>query len=172
MERTYTVEYEMTDELAEGTVRAVLSSWRHYLRLFAWYGGGPFFLGLLILLAVLLLFRPQLSPGEGVLMVALLAFAAGLLARQNLHRSLRMGLQLASYGGASRTLHITFADDGVVFEMAGVGGKLAWEGIEVVEVHHDLWLFRLRFQGQFAVPVSVLSPELQGFLRERALVVN
>jgi hypothetical protein len=168
MQQSYTVEYEMTDELAEDTVRAALSDWGHFLRLFALAGGAPFFLALLLLLAILLLFRPHLSPGEALAMLALLGTAAAIIARHNVYRSARWAVLLPYAAGAERTWQVTFSEDGIAMEMGGLGGKQSWRQVTAVEAHPELWLFRLRGYGNLAVPASVLSPELRTFLRRRA----
>jgi len=168
MQRAYTVEYEMTDELADSIVRAVLSRWKHFLGLLVLSGRGPLVLALFLLLVVVLL-RPQLSAGEAAAMMVLLGGAAALIARQNVYRAARWSLLLPYFGGAPRTMQITFAEDGIVLETAGLNGKQAWREVAAVEVHPDLWLVRLRSHGHIAVPAAELSPELQDFVRRRAL---
>jgi hypothetical protein len=168
VQRTYTVEYEMTDELADEIVRAVLSRWKHFFRLLVYAARGPLVFALFLLLVVVLL-RPQLSAGEALAMIALLAAAAILIARLNIYRGARLALLLPYFGGASRTMQVTFAEDGIVLETAGWNVKQDWREIAAVEIHPGLWLVRLRSGGQIAVPAAVLSSELETFLRRRAL---
>jgi hypothetical protein len=167
VQRTYTVEFEMTDELADSIVQAVLADWKHFLRLLAQLARAPGVVALLLLLVVLLL-RPEMPAAAIVTMAALLGVTAALIARLNVYRSARWAMLLPYYAGAPRTLQVTFAEDGITMDTAGLSGKHPWSAVSAVEVRQDLWLFRLRPDGHFAVPAAVLEPEVQAFLRRRA----
>jgi hypothetical protein len=168
MQSVCSVEFEMTDQLADQVVRATLSDWKHFMAMFAWCGATPAFLALVLLAVVLCGARPQLAPSDYMVMIGLLALATGLIIRFLVYRQARWGLLLLYQGGGKRTVRVTFSESGVAIDTAGLVGSRDWHDVAAIEVFRDLWLFRFQPSGSLGVPRSVLTDEGETLVRRKA----
>jgi hypothetical protein len=166
MDDRFSVEFEMTDDLAARIARAVLTDRGHYLRLSQGIGLPLLLLTVLLFWPTVLVLREHLSP------VGLLAVFLGVcvgylfLLRLLVYRYTCWGILLPFYG-QTRTVRMTFSDEHIFMETGELSGERKWKEIDEIRVLPHLWLFRLEPGGHFAVPTEVLSAELQALIRRK-----
>jgi hypothetical protein len=169
MRDNFSVEYEMTDDLAAQLTRAVLADRRYFLQMAQGTGLLLFVLMVLLFWPAILVVRDQLSPPVLVVIIAALAIGFWVMLRILVHRYAHWATLLPFLGQSTRTIQLHFSDDHIGVEVSGVTGDRSWKDVERIEIFATLWLFRLRPAGHFALPVSILSPDLESFLRRKAI---
>lgn len=167
MPDTHTVEFDVTDELADRYARAVVD------RVILPRGGllsRPAFLIVPLLLLLPLVALGWLPPAMFALLVLL---AAGFVVVGMMRRSVCLGearaAVLAPFEGQShRRMRVDFAEDRIRMEAPAIESTASWSDLGEVLLWPDFWLLRLRAGGQFVVPASAISSELGDSIRRKA----
>jgi hypothetical protein len=76
------------------------------------------------------------------------------------------------YGQSKRLVRLTFSEEHIVMETGELSGEQQWKDLRSIQVFSNLWLFRSHSGGHFALPVSVLSPDLEALIRKKAAEVG
>ena len=84
------------------------------------------------------------------------------------HRYARLSILLPFLHQPRRQVRVVFSEERIFMETSLLSGERNWQDLETVEVYPELWLFRFQSGGHFALPVSVLSPEVDALIRRRA----
>jgi hypothetical protein len=171
MPDTHTLEFEVTDELADRYARTVVD--RVILPRTGLLSRPTFLIVPLLLLAPLVVFG-WLPPA----MFAMLAvLAAGFVAVGMMRRSVCLGEARSSAlapfeGQLSRRMRVDFSEDGIRMEAPAIQSTATWKDLGEVLLWPDFWLLRLRAGGQFVVPAAAIAPELGEMIRRKAAVAG
>jgi YcxB-like protein len=168
LQERFSIEYEMTDELAGKVARAVLADRKHFRRFSQWVGLPLFILTVLLFWPTLLVLRDQLSPAVIVAVVVIIGIGFYLLLSLLVYRYTYWTVLLPFLGQDQRTMRVTFSEENIFMEVGEVSGERKWKDLEGIQVFSNLWLFRVQPGGHFAVPVSALSPQLEELIRRKA----
>ncbi|MBI3411866.1 MAG: YcxB family protein [Planctomycetes bacterium] len=167
MEPLHAIEYELTSELATKVQRTLVPwelrrGWRRDVPLFA---GAVVFAALIIWLGL----EGWILPGVGGGLICLLAlFVIGAIYRRVWSaRGAAMSALLALHT-SDRRVRIEFSDERVRLEAESFRGEGAWTELDEVNVFPGFWLLQLSSGGQILVPDSLVSPELEAFIRAKA----
>ncbi|MBL8799308.1 MAG: YcxB family protein [Planctomycetia bacterium] len=167
MNEPLTVEFEVTDELADRYARRLVE--RVVLP-----GGGwlsrPAFLVVPLVLLLPLVVGGWLPPA---LYVVLAVLAGGLALMSRARRSFLRGEARASVlapfeGQTERRLRVVFTDEQIRMEAPDLQSTAAWSDLGQVVVWPDFWLLRLRAGGQFVLPAESVSADLNELIRRKA----
>jgi hypothetical protein len=168
MQDCYSVEYEMTDDLARQLTRALLSDRRYFRQLARGSGFFLFLLMVLLFWPTILVIREQLSPGVLIGVVAILAVVFWLMLRALVYRSTHWAILVPFLGQPERMIRLTISDDHISMGVGEAVIEQKWKEIEQIQVFAGFWLFRLQIGGHFALPVSLLEPGLEELIRRKA----
>jgi hypothetical protein len=167
MQPLHSIEYELTTELAANIHRTLLR-WE------LWRGGRrdvPTFLGAVIFTALILalVLGGWLLPGVGaaLLCVAIIFVMGAVLRRWSLSRAATVTALLALQS-SDRRVRIDFAEERVRMETEFYRGEGAWTELDEIVLFPGFWALRLSNGGQVVLPVALVSPELETFLRSKA----
>jgi hypothetical protein len=167
MEPIHSVEYELSSALATEIQRCLL---RWELRRGRWQNV-PVFLGTLIFTVLVLWLGLQgwILPavGGGLLCAAALAVAGAVLRRRWTARA-ALASALVALHTTDRRVRIEFAEERVRLETEFLRGQGAWTELDDVVVFAGFWVLRLSNGGQVVIPASLISPELEAFIRAKA----
>jgi len=164
----FAIEFEMTDELAAKVARAVLADRQHFRRFSQWVGLPLLLLTVLLFWPTLLVLRDQLSPPVIIAVVAIIGVVFYLLLSLLVYRYTYWTVLMPFLGQDQRIMRLSFSDEHIFMEIGEFSGERKWKDLEGIHVYPNFWLFRLQAGGHFAVPTSVLSPELQELIRRKA----
>jgi hypothetical protein len=168
MEDRFTVEYEMTEDLARRVARAVLAD-RKLLRSFRQMVGLPLLLlTVLLFWPTLLAIRDSLSPVALVAVFLIVALGYWLLLSILVYRYACWSILIPFYGQSKRLMRLIFSDEHIFMETGEHSGEQNWKDFDQIQVFSSVWLFRLQSGGHVALPVAVLSPELEALIRRKA----
>ena len=167
MEPKHALEYDLTSELANDIQRTLL---RHSMR-HGWRRDVPLILGWLVF--AFLLAWPVLSgwmpPGVGG---ALLFFATLIVLCTIYGRRWRTYTSATSAIVAlhmpDRRVRLEFHDGRVCMETEYIRGEGAWTELEEIVVFPTFWALRFSNEGHIVIPSSLMTSELQAFLRSKA----
>ncbi len=112
--------------------------------------------------------RDQLSPAVLIAVVVGIGIGFWLLLSLLVYRYTYWTVLLPFFGQQQRTVRVTFSDEHIFMEIGEVSGERKWKELGEIQVFPNLWLFRLQPGGHFAVPISVLSPQLEELIRRKA----
>jgi|SRR5438132_3835580 len=167
MQPIHSVEYELTSALATEIQRCLL---RWELRRARWQNV-PVFLGVLIfaLLILWLGLHHWILPavGGGLLCVAALVVIGAVFRRRWAARA-ALGAALVALHTPDRRVRIEFGEERVRLETEFFRGEGAWTELDGVVVFTGFWVLRLSNGGQLVIPESLVSPELEAFIRAKA----
>jgi hypothetical protein len=168
MQDCYSVEYEMTDELASRVTRALLSDRRQFRQ--RAQGSGFFLLVLMVLLywPTILVLRDQISPAVIVLVFVILAVGFWLMLRTLVYRNTQWAVWMPFLVQPDRKLRLTISDDHISMEMAEAVVEHSWKNIGQIQVFPGLWLLRVEPGGHIALPAANMPPGLEELIRRKA----
>jgi hypothetical protein len=170
VEPIHSIEYELTSVLA-ADIRHKLLRWelrRGWRRDLPLYAGTLLFAALIIGLGL----QGWILPGVGGgLLCVLTFFAFGAVMRRRSHAHVAVGMALLAQQTLDRHVRVEFDDERVRLEMEFIRGEGAWSELDEIVVFDSFWALQLSNGGCIVVPRSLLSPELEGFLRARARAV-
>jgi len=171
MQPIHSVEYELTTELATEIHRCLLC-WE--LRRGRWqdlpvYLGGLIFTVLILYLGLQGWILPAV--GGGLLCAVVIAFFVALFRRRWAART-AVATALLALHAPDRRVRIEFAEDRLRLETEFFRGEGAWTELDVVVVFNRFWVLRLSNGGQVVIPGSMVSPELEAFIRAKAQQVT
>jgi hypothetical protein len=167
MEPVHAIEYELTSALASN-VHDKLLRWerrrgrRHDL---------PLYVGTLVFAAIILtlVFQGWILPGVGGGLLAVLTlFAFGALMRRRSHARTAVEMALLARHMNSRHVRIEFFDERVRMEMEYMQGQGDWSELDQLIIFDGFWVLQLANGGALVVPNTLLSAELEAFLRGKA----
>ena len=170
MQAIYSIEYELTSVLAAEIRRKLLRwelrrGWRRDLQLYI----GTFLFGALI---VGLGFHGWILPGVGGGLLCLLTLLAiGAVLRRRSHAYFAVAMALLAQQTHDRHVHIELDDERVRLEMEHLRGEGAWSELNEIVVFDSFWAMQLANGGRIVIPSSLISAELEKFLRGKAHAV-
>jgi hypothetical protein len=167
MEPLHAIEYELTSELAT-EIQRTLQPWEFRRN---WRRDLPAFLGALVVTALItwLALAGWILPGVGgglICVVALFVMIA-LFRRWSTSR-LAVATALLALHTSDRRVRVEFTEERVRLETEFFRGEGTWTELDEVIIFRDFWLLYLSNGGQVVVPASLVSLELEAFIRARA----
>jgi hypothetical protein len=170
VEPIHAVEYELTSVLATD-IRNKLLRWelrRGWRRDLPLYAGTLVFAALIIGLGI----QGWMLPGVGGGLLCLLTlFAFGSVMRRRSHAHVAVGMALLALQTHERRVRVEFDDERVRLEVEFLRGEGAWSELDEIVVFDTFWALQLSNGGCIVVPCSLVSRELEGFLRGKARAV-
>ncbi len=167
MEPVHSIEYELTSELAAEIQRTLLP-W-DFRR--TWRRDVPAFLGALGVTVVIvwLALAGWILPtvGGGLLCLVTLFVMIALFRRWSTSR-LAIATALLALHTSDRRVRVEFTEERVRLETEFFRGEGTWGELDEVVVFRGFWLLHLSNGGQVILPASLVSPELEKFLRAKA----
>jgi hypothetical protein len=167
MQPVHSIEYELTSELAT-EIQRMLLPWE--LRR-GWRRDVPAFLGALAIagLIIWLGLAGWILPGVGggLLCLVMLFVMIAVFRRWSSSRA-TIAIALLALHSSDRRVRIDFAEERVRLETEFFRGEGAWTELDEVVVFPSIWLLHLSNGGQMVVPASLVSPELEAFIRAKA----
>jgi len=167
MEPIHAIEYEMTSALATDIQHKLLRwelrrSWRRDLPLYA----------ATLLFAVLIVglgLEGWILPGVGGGLLCLLTFftLVGLMRRWG-HARAVVAMALLAQHTSDRRVRIEFDAERVRLEAEHFRGQGEWGELDSVVVFDSFWLLQLSNGGFLVLPQSLVSPDLDAFIRGKA----
>jgi hypothetical protein len=168
MQDCFSVEYEMTDELASQLTRALLKDRRHFRQLAQGTGFGLLILMVLLFWPTLLVLHNQLSPVVLITVAAILAIGYWLMLKVLVYRYAHWATLVPFFGQADRKIRLSFSEDRIGLHVGEAVVDTNWKEVEEIQVSAHFWLFRLQNGGHFALPTSHLEPGLEEMIRRKA----
>jgi hypothetical protein len=167
MEPVHSVEYEMTTELASEIHRALM---RWQLRR-GWWRDVPTFSAALVFAVLLIWFglTGWILPGvAGGLLCLLTFFTLGAVMRRWSRARAATTTALLALQSSDRRIRIEFNDERVRLETEFFRGEGTWTELDEVVVFDGFWVLHLSNGGQVVVPGTLVSNELEAFIRTKA----
>jgi hypothetical protein len=164
------IEYELTSVLATD-VRQKLLRWE--LRR-SWRRDLPAYVGIFLFAALIIGagLHGWILPGVGGGLLCLLTlFALGAVWRRRSHAQLAVGMALLAQQTHDRHVRVEFDEERVRLEMEFFRGEGIWSELDEIVVFNSFWTLHLSNGGCIVIPRSLLSPELETFLRGKATAV-
>lgn len=163
----HSIEYELTTELAANIQRTLLRwqlrrGWRRDLLAFITVLGVA---GIIIWLWL----GEWIPTGMGAVLLFVVVFFGMVSIARRWSRA-RAGAATAILGlySSDRRVHIELADERVRLETEFFRGEGAWTELDAVVVFDGFWALLLSNGGQIVIPGSMMSGELEKFLRAKA----
>ncbi|MCI0739738.1 MAG: hypothetical protein L0Y72_11895 [Gemmataceae bacterium] len=164
----YTLDFEWTDELADEYARALTSQSssgvlpRHTHLALAIMILAP----MAVLAYIWGRFPPELLTGVLILLGVCFGFS---WLRRRLHYLDCRWLSLLPFQGLERRkVQVRVSEEQISADMGEMNFQAGWAELAAMAALPGFWIIRLRDGGQVVLPVEVLSPELQEFLRDKA----
>lgn len=166
----FTLEFELTDEMADDYARAIVQRLSHGEGLIPRHSFLILLAVVLGSLALLALFTGRLPPEVlgGVAFVLALFWFFGWLRRRMHYQEYRWAVLLPFQGLERRTVHVRFFDDQIAMELGDLHFQSGWAELGEIVVLPGFWLLRLREGGQFVIPSRGITSEIEAFLRGKA----
>lgn len=171
MDQRFTIEYDLTEEMAERLGRLMLD---RYFYGHAFHRFAP--LALIVLLGVLIvLFWLEFLTREvfGFFLVVLAtlvgyAWFRRILLFQNARWASLMPLQ----GRGSLRLSLSLSPTLLGLRGGDLDYEAEWEELAGVWVLNDFWILRLKTGGQFIIPADLLTSPIEELIRQKAQQVG
>jgi hypothetical protein len=167
MEPLYTVEYELTTELAAHIERTLS---RYELRR-GWRHDIPGYVAAVVFAALIIWLGLQgwivVGVGSALLFVLTLLVMGAVWRRLAISRGAAFTALLALHT-TDRRVRIEFAEERVRLETEYFRGEGAWTELDEVIVFTGFWALRLSNGGLVVIPAPMVSPELEAFIRTKA----
>jgi hypothetical protein len=171
MTEQHTIEYELTDELANRLGRLMVDRYFYghsFQRQAPWLVIG-------VIIVLIVLFALELLQREvfGFLLVVLaMLIGYAWFRRILLHRDLVWAFLMPFQGQAGRRLRLSFSPTILDFKLGGEHYEAEWEELAVVWILPDFWVLRLKTGGQYVLPHESLTPEMEALIRRKAREVE
>jgi hypothetical protein len=170
MEPLHTIEYEATSELATETHRAIL---RRELRL-GWRREMRTFVAALVLTVIIVWLGASgwlmLGYAAGLLCLVVLCVIGALYRRWSRAGAASWTILMALQT-SDRRVRIELTDNGIRLETEFFRGQGTWTELDEIVIFPGFWVLYLSNGGQVMLPASLVSPELETFLRAKAQLV-
>jgi hypothetical protein len=167
----HTVEFELTEDLVSDFTRLWIDR-----EVYPWRRTLPQ-LALAIVLAaciILLGLNGWIAPIVAGGLMLILAFPVGvaMVRRRSMHIMATWTTLFVAQQGGDRRVRVHFGDERIQMETGMGETGAAWKDLDEVVIFPGFWVLRCMPLGQFMVPASALTPEVDAFIRGKAHEVS